>query len=127
MEARRHKIESDFHFIEEQKGDLQKQLDAYNDKFKHLEMLARVKIEEAVNEGHKIARSIQNSAQNDAKALLHRAQEEIGKEIAKAKIQLKNDVVKIAVAAAQKIVHTNLTDDMQKKLMNEFSEDLKLK
>lgn len=122
MEERRDKIKAEFHSIDDQKREIQRLTNEYNDKLKQIEFEAKAKIQEAVNQGNELARQIQAETQQQAKAILNKAQDDVQKEIAKAKIHLKNDLVNMTIAATEKMLNEELDTKKQKKLLAEFVE-----
>lgn len=127
MEARRKKIQSEFDGIADQKEEIKQLIKQYEEKLREIDADARKKILEAVNEGHKISVEMQEDAQAHAKEILQKAKLEIEGEIAKAKNQLKHDVVDLVVNTAEKILQEKLDPTNQKKLINKFIEEVELK
>src|SRR3990170_8296691 len=80
LEERRERIKSEFGKIEEERKNAQALLQQYQEKLKEIDAKARVRIQEAVNEGRKIAVEIKQQAQAEAKEVLTKAQAEIGRE-----------------------------------------------
>ena len=126
MEERRKKIKSEFDLIENQKEEVLKQSQEYDEKNAHIEARARTRIQEAVQEGLKISQEIQNEAHKQARNILNKAQEEVEREIDKARAQLKNNLVNIAMAATQKIIREKLDTEKDKELIAEFVNDVEL-
>lgn len=120
MHERQEKIQEGFDGIEEEKRELQNLINEYNTKLKGIEEQARTKIQEGINEGKRIAQEIQKDSRNQAKALLSRTQLEAETEIAKAKVQLKHELVNMTLAATEKIIHRNLDDEKHRELIKEF-------
>jgi F-type H+-transporting ATPase subunit b len=127
LEERKKKIKSEFDSIEEQKKKIQTLTDEYNEKLKGIEAEARVKIQEAVKDGRKISQEIQAEARSQAKEILNKTKDEVEREIAKAKIQLKNDMVNMVIAATEKIIKEKLDAEQHKKLIADFVEQAEFK
>jgi F-type H+-transporting ATPase subunit b len=126
MEERQKKIKSEFDEIKNQKEKMRRQAQEYNEKMAQIETQARIRIQEGVQEGLKVAREIQNEAHKQARDILNKAQEEVEREIEKAKVQLKNNLVNIAIAVTQKIIKEKLDSEKDKKLIAEFINDVEL-
>jgi F-type H+-transporting ATPase subunit b len=125
LEARRQKIEGDLADAEAKKRDaaaLQAKLDQ---ELRGIEQQARVRIQEAVNDGQRIAGEIKADAQTEARARLQRAEAEIEGERAKAQKSLRDDVAKLAVMGAERILRKKLDDAEQRRLIGEFLEEVK--
>jgi F-type H+-transporting ATPase subunit b len=126
LHERQAKIQGEFDTIAAQKDDLRKAMEDYNEKMKGIEAEARRQIQEAVMQGRKIAMEIQEETQSNAKAILAKAREEVNEEIAKARNQLKNDMVNMAIAGAEKILQENIDKTKHKKLFADFVKEADL-
>lgn len=127
LQERRQKIQAEFDSIDEQKKQVSWLADEYHEKLKGIETEARHKIQEAVLQGRQIAMEIQQETQANAKEIIDKAKEEVNREVANARTQLKNDLVVMAVATAEKILHEKIDGSMHKKLIAEFVEEAELK
>lgn len=124
IDERREKIVSDFREIELQKQDVAQQKGAYEDKLKAIEQERREKLIEGVNEGQKIAAELKSKAHSEAKEIIVRAKAETQRELAKAKVQLKNDMVDLTLAATEKILRERLTAEKDRELVSGYIEEL---
>lgn len=127
LEARREKIKSEFDSVDAKKAEVDQLVSKYELKLKEIEADSRNKIQEAVEEGHKISLEIQKDAQNQAKEILQKVKSEVEGEVAKAKNQLKNDMVDIVMNVTNKILKEDLDADKQKKLIADFIQEAHLK
>jgi F-type H+-transporting ATPase subunit b len=125
LEARRQKIVSDLAHAEQErvdaaalKADLDRQL-------KGIDAQARAKIQEAVVEGQRIAADIKSDAQAQARARLERAEADVLAERAKAQKTLQEDIARMAVNGAEKILRKKLDEAEQRRLVAEFIADVK--
>jgi F-type H+-transporting ATPase subunit b len=125
LEARRAKIVGDLAHAEQEKAaaaalkaDLDRQL-------KGIDAQARQKIQEAVSEGQKMAADIKTDAQTQARARVERAEADIQTERLKAQKTLQEDVARMAVAGAEKILRKKLDDAEQRRLIAEYVADVK--
>lgn len=125
MEERKEKITQEFDLIEQRKQEAEQLNEKYQNKLKALESEAGAKIQDAVDKGRRLAEEIQTEANQQAKEMLRKAKTEIDGEIKKAKGQLKQDVIKISIAATQKILEENLDDQKQAQLIAKFVEEVK--
>jgi len=126
LEARRKKIVDDLAHAEAEKqaaAALKAELDQ---KLKGIEAQARVRIQEAVTEGQKMAEEIKSDAQTKARERLVRAEAEIEGERAKAQKGLQEDLARMAVRGAENILRRKLDDAAeQHRLVAEFIADAK--
>ena len=79
-----------------------------------------MKIQEAVTEGQRIASEIKADAQAQARARLDRAEAEIEGERAKAQKSLHEDMARLAVDGAERILRKKLDETEQRRLIDEF-------
>ena len=127
LKARRDTIQAEFESITTQREQVQQLTILYEEKLKGIDMDARKKIQEAVEMGRKISAQIQLDAQASAKEILAKAKSEMESEVDKAKIQLKNDIVNLVVNTTEKILQEKLDGSIQKKLIESFVEEARLK
>jgi F-type H+-transporting ATPase subunit b len=124
LDARRDKIKAEFDDIEQKKLEVQKLANEYQEKLKGIEAKAFAFKKEAISEGQKAAHHIQSEARIQAKQILDKAQSEANKFLVQAKVKLKDDMVKMVIAASQKLIKQNLDHQKQEKLVDEFMKDL---
>ncbi len=124
MEERRDKIATEFRTIDEEKAAVGKLTEEYERRLQQIEQEKRQKLLEAVNEGKKIAEDIKANAQQDAKELRDKARADIEAEVAKAKVQLRDDMVAITVSAAEKIIRERLDDAKHRELIGNFIDNV---
>ncbi len=125
LEARRQKIEGDLADADAKKRDaaeLRAKLDA---ELRNIEQQARARIQEAVNDGQRIAADIKADAQSEARARLERAESEIEGERAKAQKSLRDGVAVLAVAGAERILRKKIDEGEQRRLIDEFLGEVK--
>ncbi len=124
LEERRSKIKSEFSKIEEEKNTVKGLTSEYEAKLKDIESLARQKILEAAKEGQLMANQIKENARKDALEIMSRSKEEIQRELVKAKVQLKNELVDLSLRAAEKIIQEKLDEEKDKKFITDFIQGL---
>ena len=127
MEERKRIITSEFDLIEQQKDEVNNLAAEYQSKLKKIDSEARSRLQQAIEKGQHIALGIEVDARAEATKLLNKAGEEIKKEIAQAKIQLKDDIVKISLAATQKLIKQSLSAELHKKIIQEAIEQIDVK
>ena len=122
LDERKKRIASEFDNIEKAKQEMAKLREEYEVKLKEIDLEARKRIQEAIAEGQKMAADLQVEAREEAKKVLDRAKENIELEVAKAKVELRNDIVNMAILATEKIINERLDDAKHKELIVEFIE-----
>ncbi len=120
LEERRQKIKSEFEAAALRKEEANQLLASYEAKLKEIDAAARAKITEAVSEAQKIAAEIKEEARKEGRELVVRSQAEIAREISKAKVQLKEDMVAISLTATEKIISQRLDEPGHRRLIDEY-------
>lgn len=120
LEERRNKIQAEFQTIEEQKKANEDLANDYREKLKDIDNQARAKIQEGIEEGRKLSLEIQQEAHDTAKAIVLKTQTDMQKEVHKARLQLRNELVNMTLAASRKIIHASLDSEAENKLVADF-------
>lgn len=120
LDERRQKIADEFQRIDDEKAAAGKLRAEYEDKLKNIEAERRQKIAETVHEAGKMASDIKVHAQEEARHMIERTNEQLQRDIDSAKVQLKEDMVRITLSAAEKILHEKLTDAKERDLIGKF-------
>ncbi len=124
LEQRRVKIKTDLDDAEQTKIDAENLLGEYQAKLKDIEAEARVKIQDAVADGNKVATEIREQARAEAKDIISKAREELARDVAKAKMELRDDMVNMALFATEKIINEKLDDDKHRSLISNFLDEV---
>ena len=123
LDERREKISSEFRNIERTKSELSRLEQDYKARLAEIEAQARQKIQEAIAEGQRIAVEVQEKAREEGKNILNKAKDNIELEIAKARVELRNQVASLAIRAAEKVIKEELTEERHKHLVTEFIDE----
>jgi F-type H+-transporting ATPase subunit b len=124
LEERRNKIIDEFKNIDEEKAITAQLTADYETKLKEIDVERRAKLVEAVNEGKKIAEEIKLTARDEVKEIRAKTKADLVREVAKAKTQLKNDMVAMTVTAAEKIINEKLDDAKHRELIGGFIDNV---
>lgn len=124
LEARRKKIEGDFHDADRAKEEARELKTSYEVKLRAADAEARTRIQDGVAEGQRVAAEIKAQAQNEAAQRLARAEDEMAREREKAKEQLKEQIIRLSLGAAGKILKERLDQPAQRKLAAEFVDEV---
>jgi F-type H+-transporting ATPase subunit b len=122
MEERRQKIKAEFDKIEDDRAEVARVRADYETRLKDIDVLARQKMTEAINEGHRIAAEIKEKGRQESKDIIDRAKAELVHEAEKARVALKEDMVRITMTAAEKIITKRLDEKEDRRLIAEFIE-----
>ena len=120
LEDRRNRIVDEFQKIEDEKVKVAEQQALYEAKLREIDAERRAKLVEAVDEGKKVAADIKAHAQDEVKELHEKAKAELEREVAKAKVELRDQMVTITMTAAQKLIKEELSDAKHRDLINRY-------
>ncbi|MEK7347983.1 MAG: F0F1 ATP synthase subunit B [Candidatus Eisenbacteria bacterium] len=124
MRERRERIKAEYERIEQEKSAVADLKHQYEGHIKKIEAESRERIQAAVAEGQRVGTEMRDLARKEAQETLTRAREEIGLERDKARIMLRDDVVKLAMDIAGKVVHEELDAEKHKKLVDAFLKEV---
>ena len=124
MEERRRKIASEFERIEKLSQEADQRREEYETRIQKIEDEARERINKAVTEGRKVATEIQENARRDAEKIREKAKATCEIELAKAKQELRDEVVRLTIMSTEKLIHERLDDEKHRTLITEFVDQL---
>jgi F-type H+-transporting ATPase subunit b len=124
LEARRQRIAAEFAEAERRQQAADALKARLEQDLKGIEVQARARLQEAVGEGQKVAGEIRAQAQKEAQDRLARAEDEMMREREKAKEILKEQVIQLSLATAEKILRTKLDDPAQRRLAGQFIDEV---
>ncbi|MCU0665633.1 MAG: F0F1 ATP synthase subunit B [Candidatus Omnitrophica bacterium] len=124
LDDRKQRIATELKQIEEAKLDVSKIKQDYQDKVDKIEELALQKIRESIEEGHKLTEEIKKKAYQDAQDIIANARASVKYQLNKAKQEIKEDIVNMALLAAQNLVQERLTEQDDKKIVENFLDNL---
>lgn len=124
LEARREKIAGAFAAAEKQNAEALELKGRYEQEMRGIEAQARQRMQEAIAEGQKVAAEIKAQAHQDANERIERAGDEIAREREKAKEILKEQMIRLSLRSAEKILRHELNDPAQHKLVGEFIDEV---
>ena len=124
LEERSDRVQSELGEAEKQRLDVERLRQQYEERLRDIDAEARAKLQEAVRNAQRIASEIKEDARGDVKEMLGRARDEIERDRAEALVQLKNEVVEIAIKASGKVLRESLDTAKHRKIVAEFIRDL---
>jgi F-type H+-transporting ATPase subunit b len=124
LEERRSKIAAEFQSIERAREEIAAEHRSYEARLAEIENLSRQKVADAVLEGQRLAREITEAAREESRKLVEKAKENIQAETAAAKRQLRNEVVRLSVSVAAKILREQIDEQKNRKLVMEMIEEV---
>ncbi|MBI3943654.1 MAG: F0F1 ATP synthase subunit B [Chloroflexi bacterium] len=120
MAARRQRIEESLEEadrVRQQAGNAQKEYEAQLEKARRE---AQESIARAAMASKKVEEEILAEAQKQKEAIIQSGREQIEQERARAMAELQEQVIELSIAAARKVVGTDLDDQTHRKLIREF-------
>jgi F-type H+-transporting ATPase subunit b len=124
LDARRDKIRKDYTDAEKAVADAEMLRTDFEHKLADIKSLERERVQEAVKRGEGVADGIVAEARGKAETTLAKAQADIAVEVEKAQIQLRDDVVQMAILAAEKVIGERLDDERHRRLIREYIDGL---
>ena len=124
LDERRQRIEDGFKQLAVAKEDAARLQADYGERVAKIEDEARVKIQQAVLEGKRIAMEIQEQARAQGAAVLHKSKEAIALELAKAKVTLRDQLAAMTTGALERILREKLDAERDTRLVEQVLEEL---
>lgn len=124
LEARRQRIAGEFAEAAKRQAaadETRAQLEA---QIRDIDTQKRIKIQEGVAEGQRVAAEMRAQAQKEAQARMHHAEDEIARELEKSKELLKERMIHLSLRGAEKVLRQKLDDPGQRKLVSEFIDEV---
>jgi F-type H+-transporting ATPase subunit b len=113
LKARRDKIAKDLAAVEKARNEAEAIKNQYALHLQKIEEMTRSKVQEAVDEGRRIAREIQEKARSESQAAFDKAKENLELEIAKARLELRREIADLAVGASERILRGEMSAAMR--------------
>jgi F-type H+-transporting ATPase subunit b len=120
MEERRTRIIGEFQKIEDEKAGVAKTVAEYDAKLKEIDNERRAKLIEGVEEGKKVASELKAAAQEEVKNLHEKAKADLEREVAKARVELRDQMIAITLSATEKVIREKLDEKKQRELIDRY-------
>jgi F-type H+-transporting ATPase subunit b len=124
LDARRARIEDGLRSIEQSTRDLERLKQELRDRLAKIDGEARVKIQQAIVEGRRIAQEIQEEARAQALGLIAKSKETITLELAKAKVSLRDELADLAIDAIERLLKQKCDPETDRALVAAVLEEL---
>ena len=125
LDARKARVASELRRVDELKAEAGRMKEDYALHLARIDEEARAKMHEALAEARRQGDDIRARAEHDAARILENAKANIAAELAQAKEDLKDQVVDLTIAVAEKIIQEKYTEADDKRLIGDFLEGLK--
>ncbi len=120
LDQRKERIAAEFKKIEYTKAEVARIRAEYEAKLGGITAAAKLRIQEAVIDGRKIVEDSRKKAYEQAQEIITNAQASVKYELSKAKQELKREIVDLAMNAAENIIQEKLTEEEDRKLVEDF-------
>ena len=124
MEERRNKIVGEFAEIDNQKAEVAKVTADYEARMKEIDSERRAKLVEAVKEGKELAADIKNEAMEEVRALHEKAKSDLQRDIAQAKVQLRDEMIAMTMTVTEKVIREKMDDRKHRELIGQYIDEL---
>ena len=124
LDQRKEKIRSEFEKIENSKLEISKLKADYESKMLFIHEQAEVKIREAIEEGRKLNAQMRKQAHENAQDIINDARKQVKHEISQVQEKLKDRIVDIALDAARNVIQEKLTEDGDRKIVEDFIKEM---
>lgn len=124
MEARTKRIQQEFASIERTQQELERLKTDYQERLAKVEEEARRKVQESILEGRRIASEIEESSRAHARETLEKTKEAAALEVAKAREQLKEQVVDLAIQINHKVLRQHLDEETDRRMIESFIREI---
>ncbi len=120
LDARRDTIQASYDQLDADRAAMEETRRQYEARLAGIEAEAREKIQAAVQEAQVLRGNLIADAQMQAETLLAQGRNESERERQKAFLEMRQQIVALAIGAAGKVVGENLNDARQNKLVDDF-------
>lgn len=124
IDARREKIRSDYAAAQGKLDEAENLRGDFEDKLSNIKVIERERTQEAVKRGEEIASKLEAEAKGKAGDFLTRAEAELDRDVASARLALREQVVSMSIAAAEKLIKEKLDDAKHRQLVEDFIQEL---
>ena len=124
LSERQQMIQEGFTSIDRKKAEAQALFDEYQGRLREIEAEARQKIQAAVEEGKRVGKEITDNARAEADDIIARTQRNMNIELAKARIELRNEIVGMTIGAAERLLRQKVDEETDRTLVASFIQDL---
>lgn len=124
LDQRKEKISHELCEIENTKIEIARLKTDYESKIATIADQAQAKINEAIQQGRLINAQMRKRAHEDAQDIIIDARKQVKYEVSKAQEQLKESIVDIALGAARSVIQEKLTEDGDRRIVEDFIKEI---
>jgi F-type H+-transporting ATPase subunit b len=120
LEERRNRIAGELDHAASERQEAEGLKGEYEDRLRDIDSQARVRIQQAVTDGQRIAGEIKEKAREDAREMIDKGKQELELVKKAAEVELQQDMVNVALGAAEKVIHERLDEKKHRQLIDEY-------
>lgn len=124
LKQREEKVAGTLAKVEAERLAMEKSRAEYEERIARIEQEARDRIQEAIREAGQIRNQLLEEARRQSQEIVERGKVEIEREKRKAIVALRDEVVDLAVGAAEKLLRERLDEAAQRRLVSQFIEEM---
>ena len=124
LEERRDKIRASFADIDAQRAEVAALKAQYQAELKSIDTQTRQRMNEVLDEAKKLAADIEASARDRSRAEMDKLKGDVEREYQAARVKFKEEMVTVALGAAERMVKESLDRNKQSKLVDQFLAEL---
>lgn len=126
IDQRREKIEADYKAAERELGSAEQLKADFETKLSEIKVIERERVQEAVHKGEQLAENIVTKARTEIDQTKQKSLQDLEIESRKAQQELRDDVVNLAIGAAEKLIGERLDDAKHRQLIEQYIDELAL-
>jgi len=124
LDQRREKISAQLEEIENSKLEVVRLKSDYEAKISDIAKQAQKEIDQAVEQAKTVSAQMRKKANEEAQDIITDARQQVKYEVSKVQEQLKEQIVDIALEAAKTVIQEKLTEDGDRKIVEDFIREL---
>lgn len=124
LDDRRETITSTFARLETEKKEIETEREKYGKLIENIEDERHKQLQEGLQEAKELASGIQDEAHKKAEGIIQRSKESTERELAQAKLELRNYMVDLSIHSAELALKESITDEDHRRIFKRYVEEL---
>ena len=124
LDERKDRIASEWARIEEGKREAERLRSEYQKHLDRIDDESRERFKETLEKGRMLVEEMKKEAHDEAQKMVEGAKQDIRYRIAKAKEEVKEQLIDLTIKAAQNLISEKLTPDDDKRIVEDFLRDM---
>jgi F-type H+-transporting ATPase subunit b len=120
LDERRNSIQAGYDQLDAQRAAMEEARRDYEQRLANIEEQARQQIQAAIKDGQELRDNIVSDARKQSESIIEQGRNDIQRERQQAFIEMRQQIVSLAISAAGKVVGESLNDARQTKLVDDF-------